>query len=242
MKSLIMKIFPETTLGSVVSPEHGQITDRDFSDNEIQTFLWFYPRNWKQEIRENPYHFISDEIQTETTTDENFQEGNLPLSDLVTSRLKSAYDRGTSDKPDLIESSIPLPVTIQTQLKRLANESSSSLEAENAALAIADWLSETSSTEQQALGSVLHSLSLSPDQQTILMAAYVDTEVQINDPHLVDEFVSFLFSDNKMLAQAAASCLINCCGQEGKMRIERALQKGNLPHGKLIQGIFSLLS
>jgi len=72
----------------------------------------------------------------------------------------------------------------------------------------------------------------------IYFGALSDLEVELSDFSTLECIRQYLFSDDKRLAQAAASCLISCF-KNGKEMVRITLEL-DLPHKKLIEGILKL--
>jgi hypothetical protein len=128
---------------------------------------------------------------------------------------------------------------VQDALSRLADEELNERDLYCAAEPIVEWLEETSSSKESspALFSMLSFLG--GRSLRVLLGSLADSGVQLRTALLVKRIAEYLFDNDKRLAQAAAACLINCCGAPGRSLVQRAV-KQNPPHAVLIAGIASL--
>jgi len=72
----------------------------------------------------------------------------------------------------------------------------------------------------------------------ILFCSLADKEIQL-DKELAYKLYQYLQSNNAQVAQSAASCLLNCFGENGKKEIEDAIEY-KAKHKKLLKGLLNL--
>jgi len=86
-----------------------------------------------------------------------------------------------------------------------------------------------------ALENLVLNLGLTTEkQQDPLLCALSDSEIPLSEV-LLDIISELLISENLKLAVTASSCLINCGGRIGKMKIAEFLERKTLPHADNIR-------
>ncbi|MEH1811529.1 MAG: hypothetical protein V7L09_03520 [Nostoc sp.] len=105
---------------------------------------------------------------------------------------------------------------------------------------IVEWLSDSSEKYQAKLAIELDKMPSTASR--ILIVSLRNAEFQINNKNLLDAIGRFLKSEDKLLAQSSAACLLACGGSLGENIVQTALSSQDLPHSRLIQGIMGLLS
>lgn len=155
--------------------------------------------------------------------------------------VRQLFDSLTSDFPDVQISPLPdLPQEIRNQLTEISQASASEDNLYEMADAVTEWVVNTSDAEQAVLATYLQELS--PRGARVLVSALADSEVHLQSEQLLWTITSFLDSEDKRLAQAAAVCLLECGGTLGRcILIERMKEAEFIPHAQLIQGIQELL-
>lgn len=156
--------------------------------------------------------------------------------------ITQAFASLTSDVPNVQISSLPdLPQGIRNQLTELSPASASEDDLYEIADAVADWVANASDAEQAVFAIYLQELS--PRGARVLLSALADSEVHIRSEQLLWTIASFLDSEDKRLAQAAAVCLLDCGDALGSRILrERITRAESIPHAQLIQGIIDLLA
>lgn len=130
------------------------------------------------------------------------------------------------------------PNDIEEYLNRISiNQESESILYEIADL-IAEWLIEAPNEYQIIFTAYLRSIPFSSGR--ILLAALSDAGFSTSNEYLLNCVSSFIKSEDKRLAQTAATFLLTCGGNLGKILLSQLLTQ-ELPHLQLIQGINKLL-
>lgn len=130
------------------------------------------------------------------------------------------------------------PNDIEEYLNRISiNQESESILYEIADL-IAEWLIEAPNEYQIIFTAYLRSIPFSSGR--ILLAALSDADFSTSNEYLLHFVSSFIKSDDKRLAQTAATFLLTCGGKLGRIFLSQLLAQ-ELPHLQLIQGINKLL-
>lgn len=133
-----------------------------------------------------------------------------------------------------------LPQKVREQMLDLRQEKSEDTLYEIAD-AVAEWVVDASGAEQTAFAVDLREL---PSRGArILLSALADAEVRLTSETLLYTIASFLGSEDKRLAQAAAVCLLECGGALGGALLrDRLKDPATLPHVQLIRGVMDLLA
>ena len=160
------------------------------------------------------------------------------LSSFDQRQLEERFRSSTSTLPLL--KVIQLPTEIRKSFEQLLIDQDNEKVLYEVADKIAEWLVDSSQEFQRVL--TLYFSSMSSRAKRILVAALSDAEITINSRALFDSIGLFLESDDKRLAQAAATYLLNSGGILGKNFLKDVLATKVLPHSKLIQGIIKLLN
>ena len=135
---------------------------------------------------------------------------------------------------------VKLPQKVREQMHDLRQEESEDTLYEIAD-AIAEWAADASRFEQTAFA--VYSRELPDRGVRILLSALADAEVRLTSETLLYTIASFLGSEDKRLAQAAAVCLLECGGAFGRALLQDKLKDpASLPHVQLIQGVMDLLA
>ena len=166
--------------------------------------------------------------------------------------MRSKYSINSTENQN-ISSAIPLvqmtpltelPEEIKECLENLQNDKNDEDWLYENADQIAEWFTDSPDEYQKTIAAYVQQLfhSSSPIGLRILLSAFCDAEVTINDETLLGIVAGFLKSTDKQLAQAAASCLLLCGKSLGRSILERSLMEDkDLPHANLIQGIIDEL-
>jgi|GEM_PF-5168034 len=109
------------------------------------------------------------------------------------------------------------------------------------AQAIVAWIEETEQEYecQTIIAALLESLPVLSSH--ILLATLNNAEILIVNFDLLNVVSYLLGSENKRVAQSAATYLLVCGGELGERLFQAKLDSGTLPHSPLIQGISKLL-
>lgn len=147
-------------------------------------------------------------------------------------------DSGTSTFSSHYLSLDSFPNDIKEYLDRISiNQESESALYEIADL-IAEWLIDAPNGYQIIFTAYLQSIPFSSSR--ILLAALSDADFSTSNEYLINFVSSFIKSNDKRLAQTAATFLLTCGGNLGKIFLSQLLTQ-ELPHLQLIQGINKLL-
>jgi hypothetical protein len=147
-------------------------------------------------------------------------------------------DSGTSTFSSHYLSIDSFPNDIKEYLDRISiNQESESVLYEIADL-IAEWLIDAPNGYQIIFTAYLQSIPFSSSR--ILLSALSDADFSTSNEYLIHFVSSFIKSDDKRLAQTAATFLLTCGGDLGKIFLSQLLTQ-ELPHLQLIQGINKLL-
>lgn len=134
-----------------------------------------------------------------------------------------------------------LPQEVREQLDILCASSRDSDSLYETADALTEWLRESSTDYQATLASYL--AQLSPSGARTLLSAFADAEIALTSVILLQAVAAFMHTEERRLAQVAATCLLICGGKVGKALVDEKLQTPPpVPHAELIQGIVNLLS
>lgn len=105
---------------------------------------------------------------------------------------------------------------------------------------IVEWLTDNPEEYQSKLAIELCRMPSTASR--ILIVSLRNAEFQISSKYLLHAIGRFLKSEDKLLAQSSAACLLACGGSLGESIVQTALSSQDLPHSRLIQGIMGLLS
>lgn len=155
-----------------------------------------------------------------------------------TSRLDQLISQDcTSDVPTVRNKDFPIEVKINFAKLNTTEDEDILYEIADK---IAEWLIDNSDEYQSVLS--LYIKNMPSESIRILISAFSDAELTINNQYLLYQIGSFVKSSEKRLAQSAAACLLTSGGNLGRKILGDMLEHENLPHRQLIQGISKLLS
>lgn len=147
-------------------------------------------------------------------------------------------DSGTATFSSLSLPMESFPTEMKEYFERISINQESEIILYKTADLIAEWLIDATNGYQTTFAVYLHSIPLANSQ--ILLAALSDAEFSTSNEYLLNCVSSFIKSDDKRLAQTAATFLLTCGGNLGKIFLSQLLTQ-ELPHLQLIQGINKLL-
>jgi hypothetical protein len=147
-------------------------------------------------------------------------------------------DSGTSTFSSYYLSLDSFPLEIKGYFARIYSNQESEIVLYEIAGLIAEWLMDNPNGYQTIFAAYLQSIPFSSSR--ILLAALSDAEFSTSNEYLLHFVSSFIKSDDKRLAQTAATFLLTCGGDFGKILLSQLLTQ-ELPHRQLIQGINKLL-
>lgn len=106
---------------------------------------------------------------------------------------------------------------------------------------VTEWLIDNLEDYQVAL--IIRLRSLPEMSIRILISSFCDAEMIIDNQSFLDYLAYLLKSNDKELAQSAASCLLTCGKEKGRKILQYYLENvKELPHLKLIKGISNILT
>ena len=148
--------------------------------------------------------------------------------------------QGTDYQPRYRVVALPdLPRSLRNVLVRQDDAQSDDDELYDAADAVGAWIEEQvpdafASAIAAAILKQLRGRSVG-----VLLAALADRELHLEGDAFLQRAATFLFSEDKRLAQVAAICLATCGGANGRALAEGVVGKG-APHSELIAGALRL--
>lgn len=151
------------------------------------------------------------------------------------------FDTPTADHSPVLIAPLPdLPQEVRKHLSDLHSSQEDENSLYEIADAIAEWIEDASEPEQTALAVPI--LDLPPRGACILVSAFADSEVLLASEVVLRTIASWVYSDDKRLAQAAAACLLECGGIFGQTLLQDRMKNSTaIPHAQLIQGIINFL-
>lgn len=104
---------------------------------------------------------------------------------------------------------------------------------------LVEWLENTIDEHHVYLASFIKGISVEDVRE--LLSALSNAEFKTDNETLMISVCSFLYSEDKRLAQTAAAFLLTCAGDLGRDFVFQELSTKKIPHAHLVKGLTELI-